>query len=65
MLPAQAKLIIDGHDGTHPHLPRVNVDRARILVELMKDVLYQIYIRKAKVQEALKLRQQAIEAKKA
>lgn len=59
------QVILDGHDGSHPHLPAMNTRRAAVLVELMKDVMYQIYVRKAKLQEAMKLRQEAIDAKKA
>lgn len=55
-----SQIIIDGHDGAHPHLPKLNADRAGILLELMKDVMYQVYVRKAKLQEAMELRKQAI-----
>jgi hypothetical protein len=58
------QVILVGHDGSHPHLPKVGEGRAAVLVELMKDVLYQLFIRKAKVQEAAKLREEAIAAKK-
>jgi hypothetical protein len=54
------QIIIDGHDGAHPHLPNVSLERAQILLELMKDVLYQIFIRKAKLEKAAKLRNQQI-----
>jgi len=57
------QIIIGGHDGAHPHLPKLSVERAKILLELMKDVLYQIYIRKAKIQEAIKLREKTISEK--
>jgi hypothetical protein len=55
------QIIIEGHDGAHPHLPKLNQDRAAVLLELMKDVLYQLYVRKGKLQEAMSLRKQAIE----
>lgn len=57
------QIVIDGHDGAHPHLPKLNPQRAGILLELMKDVLYQLYIRKGKLKDAMVLRQAAIEAK--
>jgi hypothetical protein len=57
------QIIIDGHDGAHPHLPTVTRERAAVLVELMKDVLYQLYVRKAKIQEAMKLRKEVIAEK--
>lgn len=54
------QIMIDGHDGAHPHLPKLNQQRATVLLELMKDVLYQLYVRKGKLQEAMALRQTAI-----
>ena len=56
------QLIVDGHDGAHPHLPRLNPERAVVLLELMKDVLYQLYVRKGKLREAMTLRQKAIQS---
>lgn len=55
-----SQIIVDGHDGAHPHLPKLNDNRAGVLLELMKDVMYQVYVRKAKLQEAMELRKQAI-----
>ena len=55
------QIIIAGHDGAHPHLPELSPDRAKILLELMKDVLYQIFVRKAKIQESVELRKKQIE----
>ena len=55
------QVIVDGHDGAHPHLPRLNVERAVVLLELMKDVLYQLYVRKGKLSEAMALRQAVIQ----
>ena len=57
------QIIIAGHDGAHPHLPVLSDERAKILLELMKDVLYQIYIRKAKIQKVIKLRKDIITQK--
>ena len=53
------QVVIDGHDGAHPHLPRVDPERAAVLLELMKDVLYQLYVRKGKLKKAMELRQAA------
>jgi len=58
------QIIIAGHDGAHPHLPKLSPERASILLELMKDVIYQLFIRKQKIEIAAKLRQQAIEGTK-
>jgi len=53
------QIIIAGHDGAHPHLPELSSERAEILMELMKDVLYQLFVRKQKIQEAVESRQKA------
>jgi hypothetical protein len=57
-------IVVAGHDGAHPHLPALSPERAEILLELMKDVLYQLFVRKKKIQEASEKRKQAIEARK-
>ena len=57
-------VVLAGHDGAHPHLPALSAERAEILLELMKDVLYQLFVRKTKIQEAAEKRKQAIAAKK-
>ena len=54
-------IIIAGHDGAHPHLPKLSPERAAMLLELIKDVLYQLYIRKVKISESIKLRQKSVE----
>lgn len=58
-------IVVAGHDGAHPHLPALAPERAKILLELMKDVLYQLFIRKKKILEAAEKRKEAIQAKKA
>jgi hypothetical protein len=54
------QVVISGHDGAHPHLPKLSMERAAVLLELMKDILYQLFVRQAKIQEAIGLRQQDI-----
>lgn len=56
------QVIIDGHDGAHPHLPSMSRARAGVLLELMKDVLYQLFVRRGKLQEAMQLRGETIKA---
>ena len=58
---ALKQAIVDGHDGAHPHLPRLTSERAAVLFELMKDVLYQLFVRRSKIKEAMQLRRAAIE----
>lgn len=59
------QIIISGHDGAHPYLPKLSEERAGVVLELMKDVLYQLFVRQAKIQEAIDLRRQAITKAKA
>jgi hypothetical protein len=59
------QVIVSGHDGAHPHLPKLSSVRAGILLELMKDVLYQLFVRKAKIKESMDARRQAINQSKA
>lgn len=54
------QIIITGHDGAHPHLPKLSPERAATLLELMKDVLYQLCIRRKKIEESIDLRKKAI-----
>ncbi|MCA9837739.1 MAG: DUF4145 domain-containing protein [Trueperaceae bacterium] len=56
-------IIISGHDGAHPHLPKLEKDRASVLLQLMKDVLYQLFVRVEKIKEANSLRLKAIQDK--
>lgn len=58
------QIIVSGHDGAHPHLPEMNEERAGLLFVLMKDVLTELFVRKAKLQEAAEARQKAIEARR-
>lgn len=53
------QIMLSGHDGAHPHLPTLSAARAAVLLQLMKDVLYQLYVRPAKIREAGELRKQA------
>jgi hypothetical protein len=53
-------IMLTGHDGAHPHLPALSPARAAVLLQLMKDVLYQLFVRPAKIREAGDLRKDAI-----
>jgi hypothetical protein len=53
------QIMLSGHDGAHPHLPALSAARAAVLLQLVKDVLYQLYVRPAKIREAGELRKQA------
>ena len=54
------EIMLSGHDGAHPHLPALSPARAAVLLHLMNDVLYQLFVRPAKIREASELRKQAI-----
>lgn len=56
-------IMLSGHDGAHPHLPALSPARAAVLLQLMKDVLYQLFVRPAKIREAGELRNEAISKK--
>lgn len=54
------QIMLSGHDGSHPHLPDMDIDRASILLSLMQDLIYELYTRPGKIKEAAALRQKAI-----
>ncbi len=54
------QIIVGGHDGAHPYLPSVSAERAGVLLDLMKDVLNEVYVRKARIQESVRMRRQQI-----
>jgi len=58
------QVMLSGHDGSHPHLPEVNHERATILLTLLKDLVYELYTRPGKILEAQKTRKEAISQKK-
>lgn len=57
------QIIIAGHDGAHPHLPKLSKERAVILLILMKDVLNELFIRKERIKESMQLRTEEITRK--
>jgi hypothetical protein len=57
------KIMIAGHDGSHPHLPDVSAERAAVLLSLVKDLVYQLFTRTGNIRESAKLRKATIEGK--
>ena len=55
------QIMLSGHNGAHPHLPDMNLDRSKVLLSLMQDLIYEIYTRPGKIREAAALRQKAIQ----
>ena len=58
------QIMLSGHDGSHPHLPEVNAERAAVLLSLLRDLTYELYTRPGKIKDAAALRKEAIEQKK-
>jgi hypothetical protein len=58
------QIMLSGHDGAHPHLPAMDMERSRILVSMLQDLTYQIYTRPGKVKASAELRMKAIKNKK-
>lgn len=58
------QIMLSGHDGAHPHLPEVGLDRASVLISLIQDLTYQLYTRPGRIREAATLRQLAINKSK-
>ena len=54
------QIMLTGHDGAHPHLPEVDVGRAAVLLDLLRDLTYQLYTRPGNIRKAAELRQEAI-----
>lgn len=56
------KKVLFGNDGDgYPSLPDVDAETAGILVEIMRDLLYQCYVRKGKLQQAMMVRRFFVE----
>jgi hypothetical protein len=58
------EIMLTGHDGSHPHLPDVNSERASVLLALVRDLAHQIFTRPGKIKESVALRKAAIGEKK-
>jgi hypothetical protein len=50
------RVIFAGHADPQLDLPLVNTYQAAVLLEVMKDFLYQAYVRKGRLQHAMKVR---------
>jgi hypothetical protein len=54
---AVVKKVLFGSDGdTAPAMPEIGAYEASVLLELVKDMLYQAYVRKGKLQQAMMVR---------
>lgn len=50
------KILFDNDTDSYPNLPALMGEQAGILLEVMKDLLYQAYIRRGKLQQAMTVR---------
>jgi len=51
------RAVLFGSDGDPwPHQPKLNAERAGILLEVMRDLLYQTFVRKARLMQAMTFR---------
>lgn len=50
------KILFDTDADSYPSFPALSVEHAGILLEVMKDLLYQAYIRRGKMQQAMMVR---------
>ena len=55
------RVLFDNDADRPPNMPQVDLATAGVLLEVMKDLLYESYVRKGKLQEAMLLRRQGIE----
>ena len=59
---AAIKKVLFGTDAeTYPSLPELGPDEAAVLLELLKDILYQAYVRRGKLQQATMVRRFFVE----
>ncbi len=55
------KVMFDSDTDRPPNIPAINEETAGIMLEVMKDILYESYVRKGKLQEAMTLRRQRLD----
>jgi hypothetical protein len=55
------RVIFAGHADPQLDLPFINTYQATVLLEVMKDFLYQAYVRKGRLQHAMKVRRFFVE----
>jgi hypothetical protein len=53
---AVKKVIFGGDDEPRPNLPALDASQAGVLLEVMKDLLYEAYVRRGKLQQAMMVR---------
>lgn len=55
------KVLFDNDTERPPNIPTIESETAGVMLEVMKDILYESYVRKGKLQEAMTLRRQRLD----
>ncbi|NNF52745.1 MAG: hypothetical protein HKN59_09945 [Gammaproteobacteria bacterium] len=55
------KVMFDNDTERPPNIPDIDGETAGIMLEVMKDILYECYVRRGKLQEAMTLRRQRLD----
>jgi len=55
------KVMFDNDTERPPNIPDIDGETAGIMLEVMKDILYESYVRRGKLQEAMTLRRQRLD----
>lgn len=55
------KVMFDNDTERPPNIPTIEGETAGIMLEVMKDILYESYVRRGKLQEAMTLRRQRLD----
>ncbi len=50
------KVIFGTDESGHPNMPDIDHDHGGLMLEVIKDILYEVYVRKGKLQQAMLLR---------
>ena len=58
---ALKEVMLGGHDGAHPQLPPVDAERANLLLQLLKDIIFQLFTRPGLIKEAATKRIDAVQ----
>ena len=60
---ALKEIMLGGHDGAHPQLPPVDEERSVLLLQLLRDVMFQLFTRPGLIKKAATKRTEAIQKK--
>lgn len=55
------KILFDNDADRAPNMPEIGNETAGVMIEVMKDILYESYVRRGKLQQAMTLRRQRLD----